>query len=204
MDIYGIGPAGAARILADVGDVARFPDRNHFASWTGIPPIDASSGEHVRHRLSRGGNRRLNHVLYMAGIVQLRNDTEGRAYYRRKRQDAKTSLEAMRCLRRRLSDVVYRQLVADAAARTSSDEHAGPGGHSGASLPSSATDLTPDIGSSDQPQPGPAPTTLATARATGKTTGRRTAAPPRRRAEGVNVERPTGRTTLTPTSVGAS
>jgi transposase len=103
MDIYGVGPAGAARILADVGDVARFPDRNHFASWTGTAPIDASSGEHVRHRLSRGGNRRLNHVLYMAGIVQLRNDTEGRAYYRRKRQQAKTSLEAMRCLRRRLT-----------------------------------------------------------------------------------------------------
>jgi hypothetical protein len=69
MDIHGIGPAGAARILADVGDVARFPDRNHFASWTGTAPIDASSGEHTRHRLSRAGNRRLNHVLYMAGIA---------------------------------------------------------------------------------------------------------------------------------------
>jgi hypothetical protein len=69
MDIHGIGPAGAARILADAGDVARFPDRNHFASWTGTAPIDASSGEHTRHRLSRAGNRRLNHVLYMAGIA---------------------------------------------------------------------------------------------------------------------------------------
>jgi transposase len=59
MDLPGIGPAGAARILADVGDIARFPDRNHFASWTGTAPIDASSGEHVRHRLSRAGNRRL-------------------------------------------------------------------------------------------------------------------------------------------------
>ena len=106
MDINGIGPARAARILADVGDVARFPDRNHFASWTGTAPIDASSGEHVRHRLSRAGNRRLNHVLYMAQLVQLRNDTEGRAYYRRKLAQGKTSKEAMRCLRRRLSDVV--------------------------------------------------------------------------------------------------
>ena len=69
MDIHGIGPAGAARILADVGDVARFPDRNHFASPAGTAPIDASSGEHTRHRLSRAGNRRLNHVLYMAGIA---------------------------------------------------------------------------------------------------------------------------------------
>ena len=103
MDLHGIGPAGAARILADVGDVTRFPNRNHFASWTGTAPVEASSGEHVRHRLSRAGHRRLNHVLYMAGIVQLRNDTPGRAYYRRKLAAGKTSMEAMRCLRRRRS-----------------------------------------------------------------------------------------------------
>ena len=131
MDINGVGPAGAARILADVGDVARFPDRNHFASWTGTAPIDASSGEQVRHRLSRAGNRRLNHVLYIAGIVQMRNDTDGRAYYRRKLEQSKTTMEAMRCLRRRLSDVVYRQLVADAQLRSRYPDEAGPGGHSG-------------------------------------------------------------------------
>jgi transposase len=118
MDIHGIGPAGAARILADVGDIPRFPDRNHFASWTGTAPIDASSGEHTRHRLSRAGNRRLNHVLYMAGIVQLRNDTPGRAYDRRKLQQSKTPMEAMRCLRRRLSNVACRQLAVDKRRRT--------------------------------------------------------------------------------------
>jgi transposase len=75
MDLPGIGPAGAARILADVGDVARFPTKAHFASWTGTAPIDASSGEHSRHRLSRAGNRRLNHVLHIAAVVQLRHDT---------------------------------------------------------------------------------------------------------------------------------
>jgi hypothetical protein len=83
----------------------------------------------------------------MAGMVQLRNDTPGRAYYRRKLAGGKTSMEAMRCPRRRLSDVVYRQLVADAMSRRL--EQAGPGGHSGATLKSSAADLTPDIGSSD-------------------------------------------------------
>ena len=114
MDLHGIGPAGAARILADVGDIARFPDRNHFASWTGTAPLDASSGEHIRHRLSRAGNRRLNHVLHMAAIAQIRLDTEGRTYYRRKLGEAKTRKEARRCLKRRLSDMVYRQLVADA------------------------------------------------------------------------------------------
>ena len=55
MNIHGIGPAGAARILADVGDIARFTDRNRFASWTGTAPLEASSGENVRHRLSRAG-----------------------------------------------------------------------------------------------------------------------------------------------------
>jgi transposase len=77
MDIDGIGPAGAARILADVGDVARFPDRNHFGSWTGTAPIDASSGAQIRHRLSRAGNRRINHVLHIADTVRL-SDLGGR------------------------------------------------------------------------------------------------------------------------------
>jgi Transposase IS116/IS110/IS902 family len=162
MDIHGIGPAGAARILADVGDVARFPTRNHFASWTGTAPIDASSGTHIRHRLSRAGNRRINHALYMAGIVQLRTDTTGRRYYRHRLADGKTPMEAMRRLRCRLSDVVYRQLAADLAIRA--PEWAGPGGHSGATLESSAADLTPVIGYSDKPLPGPVVPTLPRSR----------------------------------------
>jgi transposase len=159
MDLHGIGPAGAARILADVGDVRRFPDRNHFASWTGTAPLDASSGAQIRHRLSRAGNRRMNHVLYIAAFVQLRHDTPGRAYYRRKLAAGKTPMEAMRCLKRRLSDAVYRQLLADSQHHETTLE-AGPGGHSGATLTSSAADLTPHIGTSDQPQPEPAPATL--------------------------------------------
>jgi transposase len=199
MDIHGIGPAGAARILADVGDVARFPNRAHFASWTGTAPIDASSGQHTHHRLSRAGNRRINHVLYMAGIVQLRNDTPGRAYYRRRVAGGKTSMEAMRCLRRRLSDVVYRQLAADARAL----QQTGPGGHSGATLLSSAAGLLPVTGTSDQPLPGPAPTTLPPPPVRRTPPAAPAGATPRRHAAGVNVERPAGRTTLTPASVGA-
>ncbi|MGO4360953.1 IS110 family transposase [Terrabacter sp. RAF57] len=155
MEITGIGPAGAARILADVGDIARFADRNRFASWTGTAPLDASSGEHVRHRLSRAGNRRMNHVLHIAAIVQLRHDTPGRAYFLRKVAAGKTRMEALRCLKRRLSDVVYRRLVADARAADT-----GPGGHCGATLQSSAVDLHPHIDTSDQPLPGPATPTL--------------------------------------------
>jgi transposase len=82
MDLRGVGPVVAARILADVGDVARFADRNRFASWTGTAPLDASSGEQTRHRLSRAGNRRVNHVIHIAAACQIRLDTPGRAYYR--------------------------------------------------------------------------------------------------------------------------
>jgi transposase len=156
MNIPGVGPAGAARILADVGDVARFADRNRFASWTGTAPLDASSGEQNRHRLSRAGNRRMNHVLHVAAIVQIRHDTAGRAYYRRKLADGKSPMEALRCLKRRLSDVVYRQLVADATGL----QDAGPGGHRGATQESSAVDFHPHIDTSDQPLPGPAEPTL--------------------------------------------
>jgi transposase len=211
MDLYGIGPAGAARILADVGDVARFPDRNHFASWTGTAPLDASSGEHIHHRLSRAGNRRMNHVLHIAAVVQIRHDTEGRAYYRRKLAESKTPMEALRCLKRRISDAVYRQLVADATADATSadaagatEQKTGPGGHSGASSQSSAADLhTPVIGSSDQPQPGPAQPTLPPPPPRRQPHAASTARPSRRRAEAVKVQRPTGRTTLTATSTDA-
>jgi transposase len=178
LDLYGIGPAGAARILADVGDVARFADRNRFASWTGTAPLDASSGEQIRHRLSRAGNRRMNHVIYIAAVVQIRNDTPGREYYRRKLAAGKTPLEALRCLKRRISDAIYRQLLADARRGAepaagedqpenqveSADEQrgdgAGPGGHCGATHQSSATDLTPHVGTSDKPLHGPAESTL--------------------------------------------
>lgn len=162
MDMTGIGPSGAARLLADVGDIHRFTDRDKFASWNGTAPLDASSGDHTRHRLSRAGNRRINRTLHIMAIVQLRNPTEGRAYYDAKKAAGKTSMEAIRALKRRLSNIVYAQMLADQKQR----EAAGPGGHSGTTLQSSVTDLTPDIGSSDKPLPGPAtsqprPTILA-------------------------------------------
>ena len=73
MNLRGLGPAGTARLLVDVGDITRFPDRGHFASWKGTAPIDASSGDVVRHRLSRHGNRQINRVLHIMAVVQLRH-----------------------------------------------------------------------------------------------------------------------------------
>jgi transposase len=174
LEIPGVGPAGAARILADVGDVARFADRNRFASWTGTAPLDASSGEQIRHRLSRAGNRRMNHVVHIAAIVQLRHDTEGRAYFLRKIAAGKTRMEALRCLKRRLSDVIYRRLVTDANTAAFTDDDASPGGHCGATQESSAADLPPHIGTSDKPLPGPAKPTLPARRQGRKTQQTRT------------------------------
>ena len=151
MDIHGVGAVVAARILADVGDIARFTDRNRFASWTGTAPLDASSGEQNRHRLSRAGNRRVNHMIHIAAVTQLRLDTEGREYYRRKRAAGKKPQEAIRCLKRRISDAIYKQLVADALRAQGAD----PEGHCGASQESSAVDLPPHIDTSDQPLPDP-------------------------------------------------
>ena len=164
MDLRGVGPVVAARVLADVGDVTRFADRNRFASWTGTAPLDASSGEQSRHRLSRAGNRRVNNMIHIAAISQIRLHTDGQAYYRRKRDEGKRPLEAIRCLKRRISDALYRQLVADAerAALTASIETpgTGPGGQCGATQESIAVDLPPHIDTSDQPRPGPANQTL--------------------------------------------
>jgi transposase len=112
--LFGVGPVIAGRILAEVGDVARFATKDAFASYNGTAPIDASSGEQVRHRLSRAGNRRINHALHMMAVTQIRYPgTPGRLYYERKRTEGKTPKEALRCLKRRLSDLVYYQLIAD-------------------------------------------------------------------------------------------
>jgi transposase len=154
LDLHGIGPSGAARLLVEVGDITRFPDRNHFASWTGTAPIDASSGDHVRHRLSRGGNRQINRTLHMMATVQLRNPTDGRAYYDRKKASGKSSMEAMRCLKRRLSDTVYRTMLDDLAP----SRHAkvtGPGGQWDNDSDSSATGSQPQHRHFGQATPGP-------------------------------------------------
>ena len=107
MDLCGVGPVVAARILADVGDVARFADRNRFASWTGTAPLDASSGEQTRHRLSRAGNRRMNRMLHIAATTQIRLDTPGPRLLptqarRRQDPDGSHALPQTTDLRRRL------------------------------------------------------------------------------------------------------
>jgi transposase len=102
----------------------------------------------------------MNHMIDIAAISQIRLDTNGRAYYRRKRTEGKRPLEAIRCLKRRISDAIYHQLLIGARYDAAQDPDADPGGHCGATLQSSAADLHPHIDTSDQPLPGPAHKTL--------------------------------------------
>jgi transposase len=113
-DIAGIGPICAAIIIGFTGDINRFPTKGHFATYNATAPIEASSGRRTRHRLNPRGNRKLNHAIHIAAITQLRYQTTGRVYYDRKIAEGKSSKDAIRALKRRISNVVYRHLIADA------------------------------------------------------------------------------------------
>ena len=158
--VFGVGPVIAGTIAGDVGDVARFPGRDHFASYNGTAPVEVSSGNRKIHRLSLRGNRRINHAIHMAAITQLRHKhSEGRAYYDKKVAEGKTHKEALRSLKRKVSDAIFGRLQADA--RQAREK--GPGGQPGNGSDSSAAGYTPNASSSDQPLPdltppyGPAP-----------------------------------------------
>ena len=117
VELHGVGPIVAGLILAYVGDPARFPTAARFASYNGTAPIEASSGPRKRHRLNPRGNRKLNHAMHLIAVTQIRHATPGRIYYDRKLAEGKTKKEAMRALKRRISDAVWRQLQLDLAAR---------------------------------------------------------------------------------------
>jgi transposase len=121
-EIQGISYIGAATILSIVGDVSRFPTAAAFATFNGTAPIAASSGDKVRHRLNRGGHRTLNKVLHTAAKTQQRLPGPGRDYTQRRLAEGKTNAEATRALKRHLSNVVYRTLLADQHARVSGED----------------------------------------------------------------------------------
>jgi transposase len=119
-DIVGVGPVGAATIIGYTKNIARFPTRGHYATYNATAPIEVSSAANTRHRLNPRGNRILNHAIHIAAITQLRHDTTRTAgrTTRRRSLKAKPPKEAIRALKRRISDAVYKALIADAAART--------------------------------------------------------------------------------------
>jgi transposase len=154
--LFGVGPVVAATVIGGVRDVARFPGRDHFAAYNGTAPIEVSSGNHKIYRLSRRGNRRLNHAIHMAAVTQVRHShSQGRAYYDKKLAEGKTPKEAMRSLKRQVSDAIFTRLRADAPhpARKTRE------GKRGTALYPARPAHTPDAGSSGKPLPGP-PTTL--------------------------------------------
>jgi transposase len=138
--IYGVGAYVAATVKGEVGDVTRFPSRHHFAAYNGTAPVEASSGQRKVFRLSRRGNRRLNHAIHAAAVTQIRHrGSPGRGYYDRKRAEGKTGKEAIRALKRRISDLIYAALVVDARQAVAR----GPRGQSGNDSSASAAGLHP-------------------------------------------------------------
>jgi transposase len=131
--VFGVGPVIAGTVIGDVADVSRFPGRDHFAAYNGTAPVEVSSGNRKTHRLSLRGNRRINHAIHMAAITQIRHrHSDGRAYYEKKLAEGKTSKEALRCLKRQISDAIFARLRADA--RDAAARAAGPGGQRGTTL----------------------------------------------------------------------
>jgi transposase len=114
-ELYGVGPILACELIGYTGDIRRFTNRDQFASYAGVAPIEFSSGGRTVHRLSRRGNRQLNHAVHMVAICQIRQtNSQGRAYFERKVAEGKTKREALRSLKRHVSNAVYRQLLLDA------------------------------------------------------------------------------------------
>ena len=132
IQIFGVGPVVAATVIGAVRNVSRFPGRDHFAAYNGTAPIEVSSGSRKIYRLSRRGNRRLNHVIHMAAVTQIRyRHSGGRAYYDRKLAEGKTPKEALRALKRRVSDVIFARLQADARRAATAPSAGSPGGQQG-------------------------------------------------------------------------
>ncbi|MGH3156961.1 MAG: IS110 family transposase [Streptosporangiaceae bacterium] len=123
----GVGPVIAATVIGEVRDVSRFKNRDRFAAYNGTAPIEVASGQRKVNRLSRRGNRRVSHAVHMAAVTQIRQKhSEGRACYDKKLTGGKTRREALRALKRQISDAVFTCLRADA--RRAQAQARDPGG----------------------------------------------------------------------------
>jgi transposase len=160
---FGVGPVIAAAVIGDVRHVSRFGNRDRFAAYNGTAPIEVSSGGRKVYRLSRRGNRRLNHAIHMVAVTQIRyRHTKGRAYYDKKLAEGKTPKEALRALKRQISDAIFACLQEDARRAAAAKS---PGGQPGNRTASRAAGSHPDHRLFGQATPGPAthPTTATAA-----------------------------------------
>ena len=150
-EIFGVGPVIAAIVIGETGDGGRFAGRDRFAAYNGTAPVEVSSGNRKVHRLSRRGNRRLNHAVHMAAVTQVsQRHSDGRACYDKKVAEGKTAKEALRALKRQVSDAIYQHLKAGAARAAPAS---GPGGQPGNDSVASAAGFIPYAGSSAKPLP---------------------------------------------------
>src|SRR5262249_10233228 len=115
LELPGCAAVTAAKLLAEIGPIDRFPSDAQLARHVGVAPLEASSGRVQRHRLNRGGNRQLNAALYRIAITQARYHPAARTYLERKQSEGKSRREAIRCLKRQLARVVFNPLKASPA-----------------------------------------------------------------------------------------
>jgi transposase len=114
-ELFGIGPIIACDLIGFTGDIGRFATRDAYAAYNGTAPVERSSGGRIVHRVSQRGNRRLNHALYIAAVSQIRHPgADGRVYFERKLTEGKSKKDAIRSLKRHISNAVYRHLLIDA------------------------------------------------------------------------------------------
>ena len=113
LDLAGCGPLSAAKLLCEIGPIARFQSDSQLARHAGVAPLEASSGKQRRHRLDRGGNRQLNCALHRIAVTQGRVHAPARAYLERKQSEGKSRREAIRCLKRQLARTVYTTLKSE-------------------------------------------------------------------------------------------
>ena len=121
-------------VLGYVRDARRFPTRDRFASDNGTAPIEVSGGDRVIYRLSRRGNRQLDHANHMAAVTQIsRPGSEGRAYYQRTIAEGMGRKAALRALKRRISYTLHQRMIEDAR-RHDTRSGKDPGGQPGTTL----------------------------------------------------------------------
>jgi transposase len=118
LTLVGVGALTAAKIVAETADITRFKNKDAYARHNGTAPLPVWSGSRERHRLSRTANQQLNTAIHRIAITQMRCHPDARAYLDRRLTNGNTKTEALRALKRRLSDVVYRNLLADAQPTT--------------------------------------------------------------------------------------
>jgi transposase len=108
---YGIGPVSAAQAIVSFSHPGRCRSEAAFAALSGTSPIPASSGQTIRHRLNRGGDRALNRAIHAIAVVRMRSCSRTRAYVARRTAEGKTTREIRRCLKRYIARELYRQLT---------------------------------------------------------------------------------------------